>query len=139
MRVLTAFGVVLLAVAVVAADALLVYRDENLHSDERLIAKAREAGFAEKQLQANGAAVNYAEGRTTACAFAHPRLKHGVGRLAKALPKLAESYHVFAVDCFGHRESAHDASLYSCRALGRCHHRLRAHRHRRAHDDRRSV
>lgn len=54
MRVLTAFGVVLLAVAVVAADALLVYRDENLHSDERLIAKAREAGFAEKQLQANG-------------------------------------------------------------------------------------
>lgn len=41
-----------------------------------------------------------------------------MGRLAKALPKLAESYHVFAVDCFGHRESAHDASLYSCRALG---------------------
>lgn len=80
MRVLTAFGVVLLAVAVAAAGALLVYRDENLHSDECLIAKAREAGFAEKQLQANGAAVNYAEGRTTGLRFCSSTAKAWSGK-----------------------------------------------------------
>lgn len=118
-RALMILGTTLLVIAAVSATALLAYRDGNLHSDERLIAKAHEAGFAEKQLQVDGATINYAEGPSNGPALL---LIHSQGMewedYTKALPKLAESYHVFAIDCFGHGESAHDASLYSCRALG---------------------
>ena len=38
---------------------------------------------------------------------------------AHVLPDLAQRYHVFAVDCFGHGESSHDPALYSCEAIGR--------------------
>ena len=50
-------------------------------------------------------------------------LVHGQGMqwedYARVLPDLAQRYHVFAVDCFGHGESSHDPALYSCEAIGR--------------------
>lgn len=118
-RTLMILGTTLLVIAVVAATALLAYRDGNLHSDERLIAKAHEAGFTEKQLQVDGATINYAEGPNNGPALL---LIHGQSTewedYAKVLPELAKSYHVFAVDCFGHGESTHNASLYHCGAIG---------------------
>lgn len=112
-------GVVVCAVAVVAAVALLFYRDGNLHSEERMIQKAHDAGFVERQVLIEGSAINYAEGPNNGPAL---MLIHGQGMewedYAKVLPDLAKDFHVFAVDCFGHGESAHDAGLYTCQALG---------------------
>ena len=53
-----AFGIV----AVAAIVAVLVYRDGNLHAEERVIERAYDAGFFEKQATVDGATVNYAEG-----------------------------------------------------------------------------
>ena len=66
------------------------------------------------------AVVNYAEGPDNGPALV---LVHGQGMqwedYARVLPDLAQRYHVFAVDCFGHGESSHDPALYSCEAIGR--------------------
>ena len=66
------------------------------------------------------AVVNYAEGPDNGPALV---LVHGQGMqwedYAHVLPDLAQRYHVFAVDCFGHGESSHDPALYSCEAIGR--------------------
>ena len=63
--------------------------------------------------------LNYAEGPDNGPALV---LVHGQGMqwedYARVLPELAKRYHVFAVDCFGHGESAHDSALYSCQAIG---------------------
>lgn len=112
-------GAALGVVATAAIGAALVYRDNNLHTEERLIAKAYKSGFCEKQAIVDGATVNYAEGPDNGPAL---MLVHGQGveweDYASVLPELSKRYHVFAVDCFGHGESAHDPALYSCVANG---------------------
>ena len=112
-------AIVLGAIAAVAVIAIFVYRDDNLHGDERTIERAIDAGFVEKQVVVNGSMVNYAEGPDNGPAL---MLVHGQGMewedYASVLPQLAGRYHVFAVDCFGHGESEHDPSLYSCKANG---------------------
>ena len=113
--VAVAFG----ALAVIAIVAATVYRDGNLHAEERMIAHAVDAGFVEKQTTVGGASVNYAEGPDNGPALL---LVHGQGMewedYASVLPELSKRYHVFAVDCFGHGESEHDPALYSCKANG---------------------
>ncbi|HAM16584.1 MAG TPA: alpha/beta hydrolase, partial [Eggerthellaceae bacterium] len=78
-----------------------------------------DAGFQEKQATVGGATVNYGEGPDNGPAL---MLAHGQGMewedYASVLPVLSERYHVFAVDCFGHGESAHDPSLYTCSKNG---------------------
>jgi pimeloyl-ACP methyl ester carboxylesterase len=112
-------AVILAVLLVAAAAAVVVYRDHNLHADERMIARALDAGFVEKQADVNGAVVNYAEGPDNGPALL---LVHGQGMewedYASVLPELAKRYHVFAVDCFGHGESAHEPALYTCAANG---------------------
>lgn len=65
------------------------------------------------------ATVNYAEGPNNGPALI---LVHGQSMewedYARVLPDLAKNYHVFAIDCFGHGESAHDPVLYTCVAQG---------------------
>ncbi len=65
------------------------------------------------------AVINYAEGPDNGPALL---LVHGQSTewedYARALPDLAQRYHVFAVDCFGHGESTHDPALYSLAAQG---------------------
>ena len=128
-------AVVVGVLAVCIAAALAWYVDNNRHGEERDLAKAYAAGFVEKQVQmsvpvlgeeARGgvnagtvATVNYAEGPDNGPALV---LVHGQSMqwedYARVLPDLAARYHVFAVDCFGHGESSHDESLYSCEAIG---------------------
>lgn len=112
-------------VAIAAGIALAMFVDGNRHGEERDLARALDAGFTEKQAQVDAgntepATVNYAEGPDNGPALL---LVHGQGMqwedYARVLPELAERYHVFAVDCFGHGESAHDPALYSCEAVGR--------------------
>ena len=69
--------------------------------------------------QSGNAVINYAEGPNNGPALV---LVHGQGMqwedYARVLPQLAKTYHVFAVDCFGHGESTHDPALYRCQAIG---------------------
>lgn len=115
MRALRVVGTAVAAIAGAAAIAVATYVDNNLHAEERLIQKARDAGFVERRINVDGRAVNYAEGPNNGPAL---MLVHGQGveweDYAAVLPELAKRYHVFAVDCFGHGESEHDPSLYSC-------------------------
>lgn len=117
-------AVIVGVLVVIAAIALVVYVDNNRHGEERDLAKAVAAGFVEKQAQvsvegATTATINYAEGPNNGPALL---LVHGQTMqwedYARVLPKLAERYHVFAADCFGHGESSHDQELYSCQAIG---------------------
>ena len=118
-KALKVIGIVLGALVVAGGIAIAVYRDNNLHAEKRLIDRAFNAGFVEKQVTVNGATVNYAEGPDNGPALV---LVHGQGveweDYAAVLPELAKRYHVFAVDCFGHGESAHDPALYTCAAGG---------------------
>ena len=112
-------GIVAGVIVAVAGVAVGLYCDNNLHAEERMIAKARDAGFVEKQATVSGATINYAEGPANGPAL---MLVHGQGMewedYASVLPELAKRYHVFAVDCFGHGESAHDQALYACSVNG---------------------
>lgn len=112
-------AIVLGTVAAIAIGAVLLYRDTNLHEEERMIRRAIDAGFAEKKTTVGGATVNYAEGPSNGPALL---LVHGQGMewedYASVLPELSKRYHVFAVDCFGHGESEHDPALYTCKANG---------------------
>lgn len=105
-------------VAAVAVAAVL-YVDHNRHGEARMIERAYAAGFEEKRVTIDGAVIGYAEGPNNGAALL---LVHGQSMqwedYASVLPRLAESYHVFAVDCFGHGESAHDPDLYTCAAQG---------------------
>ncbi|BAK43790.1 predicted hydrolase or acyltransferase [Eggerthella sp. YY7918] len=112
-------GIVIVAVLAAVGIALALYVDGNRHGEERDLAKAMAAGFTEHQVVVDGATVNYAEGPDNGPAVL---LVHGQGMqwedYARALPDLASRYHVFAIDCFGHGESAHDPALYSLNAQG---------------------
>lgn len=78
-----------------------------------------ETPLAEGAAQDGGVALNYAEGPDNGPALL---LVHGQGMqwedYARVLPELAKSYHVFAVDCFGHGESSHDPALYRLQTMG---------------------
>ncbi len=111
-----------IAVALVVAGvavAVALYVDNNRHGEARMIEKTHGAGFVEKQVDVGGAVVNYAEGPAGGPALL---LIHGQSMqwedYASVLPRLAERYHVYAVDCFGHGESTRDPSLYTCAAQG---------------------
>lgn len=112
-------GIELIVVVAVTCVALLLYRDNNLHSEERAIQKVYDAGYVEQRTTVDGYVINYAEGPDNGPAL---MLIHGQSvsweDYAKVLPELAQDFHVYAVDCFGHGQSAHDPALYSCQAIG---------------------
>lgn len=111
---------VIVGVLVVAAGVgLAVYADNNRNGESRDLDRALAAGFQEKQVVLDGATVNYGEGPNNGPALV---LVHGQSTqwedYARVLPDLAKRYHVFAIDCFGHGESSHESSLYTCAAQG---------------------
>lgn len=106
-------GALSLAVVVAAAGgAWLWWTGIALDRD---VARARAAGFVERDATVDGARIHYAEGPSNG----KPALLliHGQGMdwrgYAAVLPELARDFHVFAVDAFGHGRSAHDPALYS--------------------------
>lgn len=147
-KVAMVIGAVLVVLVAVGGVALALYVDGNRNGEARDLERAYAAGFVEKQVDvtfadekaadadASGAdenaadedtsattsvtaTVNYAEGPDNGPALL---LVHGQSMewedYARVLPDLAQRYHVFAVDCFGHGESAHDPALYTCTAQG---------------------
>ena len=91
----------------------------NMTYFERDMAAAWRAGFVEKQVMINGSSLNYAEGPNNGPVLL---LIHGQAvdwkSYAKVLPKLSKQYHVFAVDCYGHGNSARVPEKYSTVAMG---------------------
>jgi len=80
----------------------------------------RNAGFTEKQVTLkDGTVLNYGEGPDNG----NPPLLliHGQGMTwedyAKSLPALSKRYHVFAIDCHGHGESAWNPERYKAKAM----------------------
>lgn len=111
-----------IAGALILGLAVLIgwYLYSNLHTDEALMRKVWQADFTEKQVTLeDGSVLNYGEGPDNGPSLL---LIHGQTvaweEYDKVLPELSESFHVYAVDCYGHGESSHDPSLYSAKANG---------------------
>ncbi|WP_277676432.1 alpha/beta fold hydrolase [Saccharopolyspora rectivirgula] len=107
-------GVVVALVGVAAAGYVI----RNLNYARWDAAKMARAGYEEHQVQVNGSVVNYAEGPDNGPPLL---LIHGQGvdwqNWNRVLPELAENFHVFAVDCYGHGKSAHVPEKYTARAI----------------------
>lgn len=94
------------------------YFYDNMNYDDALMKEVFQAGFEEKQLTLeNSAILNYVEGPDNGPALL---LIHGQemawGDYDTVLPELSKSFHVYAVDCFGHGKSEHRADLYTCQS-----------------------
>lgn len=106
-------GAIVLGAVLVGAFAYC-----NLHydygNDRFLVTKGKAAGFAEKTYRtSDGHEIAYLEGPANGAALL---LIHGqTGSkedYARVLPELARSFHVFAVDCYGHGRSSKDPARY---------------------------
>jgi pimeloyl-ACP methyl ester carboxylesterase len=110
---------ILAVIAVAIIVTLFIYTHNNLHFDDHLMDAVYSSGFEEKQVNWNGFVMNYAEGADNGAPLL---LIHGQNveweDYAKVLPTLAKDYHVFAIDCFGHGQSAHETALYTCAKNG---------------------
>jgi pimeloyl-ACP methyl ester carboxylesterase len=86
---------------------------------DRAMAAVWRAGFVEKQVTVQGNALHYAEGPENGSPLL---LIHGQAvdwkHYARVLPALADHYHVFAVDCYGHGDSAWAPETYNNVAMG---------------------
>jgi pimeloyl-ACP methyl ester carboxylesterase len=96
------------------------YLHNNIHYNEVLMSKVNQAGFENKQVTLpDGSVISYGEGPSNGPALL---LIHGQTvawqDYDKVLPYLSKSFHVFAVDCYGHGESSHEVDLYSCKTNG---------------------
>lgn len=72
------------------------------------------AGFEEKQVTLpDGSVINYAEGPNNGEALLLIHGQTGAWEsYTSVLPELRKNWHVFAVDCYGHGKSTHNASKY---------------------------
>lgn len=109
-------SIVLLAIAGIGA-----YCYENQHYDDNQLNATWAAGYTEKQVVlSDGSTINYAEGPDNGTPLL---LVHGQQveweNYYSVLPDIAKNHHVFAIDCYGHGQSSHDAALYSCEANGK--------------------
>ena len=114
--VLGTIGVVFIVLAVLVGR----YLYNNLHYDEVLMSRVRQSGIVNKQVTLpDDSVINYGEGPSNGPALL---LIHGQTvaweDYDKVLPELTKSFHVYAIDCYGHGKSSHDADLYSCKANG---------------------
>ena len=116
---MTPLLVLCLAAALLAAAAgVFLYR--CTHYWQGSLARARRAGFRERDVRLpDGSVIHYAEGPDNGPPLL---LIHGQTGCWKdyspVLPQLSRSWHVFAVDCYGHGQSSHHPEKYSLRAGG---------------------
>lgn len=107
-------GIIILIVIVVAVTALGIYWRHNLHWYDRYAKALETAGAEEKQVTLpNGNVINYGEVENDKPALL---LIHGQMSIwedyALVMPKLSESWHIYAVDVYGHGQSSHEEGLY---------------------------
>ncbi|MGA8943797.1 MAG: alpha/beta hydrolase [Thermoactinomyces sp.] len=112
--------IVVVAVFSVCLIAAAGYIVNNLYYHKWDMKKVWKAGFHEKQVSINGSTLNYVEGPDNGPPLL---LIHGQvmnwENYARVLPALSREFHVYAVDCYGHGGSSHDASKYSMSKTGK--------------------
>lgn len=119
-RVLLIAGIVVGSLALVAGAGTGLYAWANLSYFDRGMSPVWSAGYVERQATIDGSTLNYAEGPANGPALL---LIPGQGvdwqNYFPVLPSLAQRYHVFAVDVYGHGRSARVPSKYSVPAIGK--------------------
>ncbi len=116
MGILQWAGLVLLLVLLAGLLAAAGYIFYCTHYWQPGAAKTARAGFTEKEATLPGGAVlHYAEGPANGTALLLIHGQTGAWQdYQKVLPALSRHWHVFAVDCYGHGGSSHDAALWNC-------------------------
>ncbi|GAA5343921.1 pimeloyl-ACP methyl ester carboxylesterase [Planifilum fimeticola] len=111
-------ALIVLVLLLVVAFGTYVFNNLTYH--DRAMAGVKRAGFVEKDVTVGGSRIHYAEGPDNgpALLLIHGQLMDWTG-YARVLPDLAEEYHVFVVDCYGHGKSEKDPQKYSAKAMGR--------------------
>jgi len=109
-------GIILLIILTIVA----IFLHKNLYYWQGDYRRTIKAGFVEKQVTLpDGSVINYAEGPNIGPALL---LIHGQTvawqDYCRVLPKLSKKWHVFAVDCYGHGKSSHNAKKYSLKENG---------------------
>lgn len=107
-------GIIILIVIAVAVTALGIYWHHNIHWYDRYAKALEEAGAEEKQVTLpNGNVINYGEveGDKPALLLIHGQMSIWED-YALVMPKLSKSWHIYAVDVYGHGQSSHEESLY---------------------------
>ncbi|EOR21155.1 putative hydrolase or acyltransferase [Clostridium sartagoforme AAU1] len=112
------FSIAILTVSVIVILGIYAYK--NMNYDKKPLNKTYSTGYEEKQITLNdGTILNYAEGPNNGPALL---LIHGQSMqwedYSRVLPKLADNYHVYAIDCHGHGKSSHDSAKYKGTAMG---------------------
>lgn len=108
------------AVLTIAGAGVGVWAIKNLKVHSLAQRRTRAAGFSECSVQVNGTRLHYASGPTSS---GPPLLLiHGQGvdwrSYAPVLPALARDFSVFAVDVYGHGDSARAPEKYSAAVIG---------------------
>lgn len=106
--------IIILAVIGILIIAACVYSYKCIHYWQKDYKKTVNAGYKEKQVTlSDGSVINYAEGPNNGKALLLIHGQTGAWEdYTTVLPELSKNWHVFAVDCYGHGGSAHDASKY---------------------------
>ncbi|MDD3334566.1 MAG: alpha/beta hydrolase [Eubacteriales bacterium] len=112
--------IAVLIIALIVGGSIGLYAYDNLSWQTRLMDHVWQAGFVEKQATLpNGTVLAYGEGGVPDGVPLF--LIHGQQvaweDYSRVLPQLAQSYHIYAVDCHGHGNSSHDPARYSCSAM----------------------
>ena len=107
-------GIGLLTVAVAGAAAFGLYWRHNTHWYDKYEKALKTVGAEEKQaVLPGGRVINYGEVKNDKPALL---LIHGQMSTwedyAPVMPELSKKWHIYAVDVYGHGESAHDETLY---------------------------
>ena len=118
-RILLVLLSIIVAVVLIISIAGGLFAYNNLHYDENDMKKVWKAGYTEKQQTLPGGTVlNYAESADEKGEKTPLLLIHGQEMAwedyARVLPALADTYHVYAVDCHGHGSSSHNPADYTC-------------------------
>lgn len=105
--------------ALIGGIAVLWYRNRNLNMFTRQLRAVYKAGYQDQSVTINGGTIAYLEGPDNGPALL---LIHGQAgdklNYAPTLPELARSFHVFAIDCYGHGQSSHDPVKYTNIIMG---------------------
>lgn len=113
-------AIILIAILALLVAAASFYVYNCTHYWQNDYNKAIKAGFVERQVNLpNGSVINYAEGPSNGDALLLIHGQTGAWQdYTRVLPALAEAWHVFVVDCYGHGASSHNPTTYYLRQNG---------------------
>lgn len=106
--------IILLSVMIILIAIASIYIYNCINYWQNDYRKTIDAGYEEKQVTLqDGSIMNYSEGPDNGDALLLIHGQTGAWQdYTRVLAKLSKSWHVFAVDCYGHGKSSHNAEKY---------------------------